>query len=67
MKKCIVGYGKYDSNSPTPEGFSFCARHELLGMRRKGRDGRWYEVCFHQEEGNVWVLLDQSQAQLENT
>jgi hypothetical protein len=57
MKKCVIGYGKYDSDELTPEGFSFCARHELLGMRRKGRDGKWYEVNFHNDIGQIWVRL----------
>lgn len=44
MPTCKNGKGSYTGNEPSPKGNGFCARHEKIGTKKRGRDKKMWVV-----------------------
>jgi len=44
MPTCKNGKGSYKGTEPSPKGLGFCARHEKIGTRKRGKDKKMWIV-----------------------
>ena len=44
MPTCKNGKSSYTGNEPSPKGNGFCARHEKIGTKKRGRDKKMWVV-----------------------
>jgi hypothetical protein len=44
MPSCKNGKGSYKGSEPSPKGVGFCAKHEKIGTRKRGKDKKMWIV-----------------------
>lgn len=44
MPSCKNGKGSYKGTEPSPKGRGYCARHEKVGTKKRGKDKKMWQV-----------------------